>query len=39
MSAVAGNILFQNTQIICPLGMDAVQILPLNKDEPHVYHC
>ena len=28
MSTVYGNILIQNTQIICPLGMDAVETLP-----------
>ena len=28
-----------NTQIICPLGMDAVETVPITKSEPHVYHC
>ena len=29
----------KNTQIMCPLGMDAVETVPLNRDEPNVYHC
>ena len=37
MSTVKG--LIKNTQIICPLGMDAVETLLLNKGEPYVYQC
>ena len=29
----------QNTQIICPLGMAAVETVPINRFEPRVYHC
>ena len=39
MSTVYGNKLFQNTQIMCPLGMDAVETVPISKSEPRVYHC
>ena len=28
-----------NTRIMCPLGMDAVETLPLDGTEPRVYHC
>ena len=39
MSTLYGNILVQNTQIMCSLGMDAVETVPINKFEPYVYQC
>ena len=39
MSFVGDTIHIQNTQIICPLGMDAVETVPVNRFEPHFYQC
>ena len=39
MSIVTRNMHILKTQILCPLGMDAVETVPLNSNEPHVYHC
>ena len=39
MSIVAFSVDFQNTQILCPLGMDAVQSAPLNPFEPNTVQC
>ena len=38
MSVMTSFAEFQNTQIVCPLGMNAVEIVP-SKKEPYVYHC
>ena len=29
----------QNTQIICPLGMDAVETVPISYNEPSLFQC
>ena len=39
MSIVTKSAECQNTQIICPLGMDAVETLPIKQLEPRVYQC
>ena len=39
MSIVVDTMSIQNTQIICPLGMDAVETVPFNSNEPRVYQC
>ena len=39
MSAVAHSMYIQNTQIICPFGMDALEIVPISSSESHVFHC
>ena len=39
MSIVTKFLELQNTQIICPLGMAAVETLPLNRYEPRIYRC
>ena len=39
LSTVTDIMLIENTQIICPLGMDAVETVPVNMYQPHVYHC
>ena len=30
---------FKNIQILCPLGMNAVETAPINNLEPFIYHC
>ena len=37
--SVSTGVNIENTQIVCPLGMDAVERLPLNTFEQLVYHC
>ena len=39
MSIVAFSVDFQNTQILRPLGMDAVHLVPLNPFEPNTVQC
>ena len=39
MSLVTYSVIFQNTQILFPLGLDAVETTPLNSDESWVYQC
>ena len=39
MSIVTKSIEYENTQIICPLGMAAVETLPITESEPLVYRC
>ena len=39
MSVMTSFAKFQNTQIVCPIGMNAVETVPLSTKEPNVYHC
>ena len=39
MLFVTSGLNIQNTQIMCPLRMDAVETVPINKFEPYVYQC
>ena len=39
MSVMTSFAKFQNTQIACPIGMNAVETVPLSTKEPNVYHC
>ena len=39
MSIATKSVECQNTQIICPFGMDAVETVPFSWKEPCVYHC
>ena len=36
---LAKSVECQNTQIICPLGMAAVETVPFSWNEPSVFHC